>query len=354
MDTRIDIIFSVNSLSVWWIRNIGAKVMPECKIRFITLAAVVLSAFTMVRADTWHLGQQQDWQSLSADQKDKYLLAAAETKKLVDAGQTTAARKAFDKLKKDFPEIAGPDLDAFIEAEMLFCKGNFTRAAASYDKLVTDYPESQLREAALDRQFAIGTAFLGGQKIPVLRLFKVKGYDEGVKVMEQITERAGIDSPIGTKAALAVAKSYEKRRKFEEAYLKWWEISLQWQTGETGRDALLGMARCKHAAYNKHPKRERPRYDISGLKTAKTCYEKFSLTYPQDAEKIGVSRILKQIDEQLADKQLSIGRYYQRTGKKQSANLYYQLVSDNWQETQAAEKAKQLLTQNPGSEKAKK
>jgi outer membrane protein assembly factor BamD (BamD/ComL family) len=314
----------------------------------------MLPGLTMARADTWHLGKEQNWQSLSAEGKDRFLLAVAETKKLVNTGQTTAARKAFDKLKKDFPEIAGPDLDVFIEAEMLLCKGKFTKAVHTYNKLLTDYPESQLREAALDRQFDIGTAFLGGQKIAVLGLFRVKGYDEGVKIMEQVTERAGLDSPIGLKAALAVAKSYEKRKKFDEAYLKWWEISLQWVTGETGRDAMLGMARCKHATYNKHPERERPRYDVSGLKTAKSYYEKFELTYPQDAKKIGVTQTLKQIDEQLASKQLSIGQYYQRTGSKQSANLYYQLVADNWQGTQAAEKAKQLLSQNPDSEKAKK
>jgi outer membrane protein assembly factor BamD (BamD/ComL family) len=330
--------------------------MPKCTIQFIVLAAAVLSAFTTARADTWRLGQQHDWQSLSADQKDKYLLAVAETKKLVNAGQTTAARKAFDMLKKDFPEITGPDMDIFIEAEILFCRGKFTKAVSTYDKLLTDYPESRLREAAFDRQFAIGTAFLGGQKIQVLRLFRIKGYDEGVKTMEKITERAGIDSPIGVKAALAVAQSYEKRKKFDEAYLKWWEISLQWGTGEIGRDALLGMARCKHAVYNKHPEHERPWYDTSDLKTAKTCYEKFRLTYPQDAEKIGVSRILKQIDEQLACKQLSIGQYYQRTGSKQSANLYYQMLTgdNNWQGTQAAETAKQMLARNSGSEETKK
>jgi outer membrane protein assembly factor BamD (BamD/ComL family) len=340
-----------------WIRNTGAKFMPKYTIRFIAItAAAVLSALTTLRADTWRLGGEQDWKSLSTDQKDKYLLAVAETKKLVNAGQTAAARKAFNKLKKDFPEIAGPDLDVFIEAEILFCRGKFTKAVSTYDKLLTDYPESQLREAALDRQFAIGTAFLGGEKIHVLWLFRVKGYDEGVKIVEKITERAGIDSPIGIKAALAVAKSYEKREMFDEAYLKWWEISLQWETGEIGRDALLGMARCKHAAYNKYPERKRPRYDVSGLKTAKTCYEKFRLIYPQDAEKIGVTQILKQIHEQLAYKQLSIGQYYQRTGSKQSANLYYQMLTgdNNWQGTQAAEIAKQLLTQKPGSNKAKK
>lgn len=333
-----------------------AKIMSKCTIQFIVLAAAVMLAFTTLRADTWHLDQKQDGNLLPVEEKDRYLLAVAEAKKLVNTGQTVSARKAFDKLKKDFPEIAGPDLDVFIKAEMLFCAGKYTKAVNTYDKLLTDYPQSRLREAAFDREFAIGTAFLGGQKVPVLGIFRIKGYDEGVKIMEKITERAGLDSPVGIKAAIAVAKNYEKREKFDEAYLKWLEISRQWETGEVGRDAMLSMARCKHASYNRHAERKQPRFDASGLKTAKSYYEKFRLMYPQDAEQSGVNEILNQINEQLAYKQLSIGRYYQRTGNRQSANLYYRmLITDNaWQGTQAAEIAKQLLTQDSGSEEARK
>jgi len=327
--------------------------MTRYRIQLIALAAVVMSA-AMVWADTYRLEQGKDLKPLSAE--DKYLLAVAETKKLVNAGQAGAARTAFDKLKQDFPEIAGPDLDIFIEAELLFCEGKFTKAVFTYDKLLTDYPESQLREAALDRQFAIGTAFLGGQEKQLLRLFKIKGYAEGIEIMERITERAGIDSPIGLKAATAAAKNYENRKRFDEAYLKWQEISTEWNTGQLGKDTLLNMARCKHAVYTSYPEHKRSWYDDSSLLTARSYYERFKLTYPQDAEKIGVDKILKEINEQLADKQLSVAQYYQRTGNKQSANLYYQmLINDtNWQQTRAAKVAKQMLAQNAsGSEKNK-
>jgi len=366
---------------------------------------------------TWRLGKDQEFKTVSPEGKDKFLLAVAETKKLVNTGQIKAARRAFDELKKDFPEIAGPDLDAFIEAEILFCKGKFIEAADSYDKMLTEYPQSELRQAALDRQFAIATAFLGDQKITVLGIFKVRGfaqglkimkriserasntpigteatvvmaqkheekgrltkafriyeklliehpnnefrelildrqyaiataylrgekkrvlrvvkmrgYAEGIRIMEKITGRAGLDTPIGLKAALAVAKHYENRKKFNEAYFKWWEISLQWQIGKTGRDALLNMARCKHTAYNSHPEHKRPL-------------------------EIDVDQILVEIDEQLAYKQFSIGQYYQRTGNIQSANLYFGMVIRDWPGSKAAELAKEVLTRNLESKETKK
>ncbi len=95
--------------------------MPKYRTRFIALVILaVLAASSTVSADIWRLEKGQDWKPVSAQGKDKFLLAVAETKKLVNTGQTKAAREAFDKLKKDFPEIAGPDLDAFIKAEILF------------------------------------------------------------------------------------------------------------------------------------------------------------------------------------------------------------------------------------------
>jgi hypothetical protein len=95
--------------------------MLKYRMRLIAMVMmVVLSAISMVSADTWRLGKEQDWKAVAPEGRDKFLLAVAETKKLVNTGQTKAASQAFDKLKKDFPEITGPDLDVFIKAEMLF------------------------------------------------------------------------------------------------------------------------------------------------------------------------------------------------------------------------------------------
>jgi len=325
-------------------------------LEFLTFALLVFSSNLpyAVSADTWHLGKDQDWKSVSAEGNGKFLLAVAETKKLVNTGQTRAARKAFDKLKKDFPEITGPDLDLFIQAELAFCEGNFTKAVRSHDRLLTEYPQSELRAAALERQLAIAKEYLAGRKRRVLGIFKIKGYAEGIRIMERITDRVGIDTPMGLKAAIAVAENYEKRGKFNEEFLKWWEISSRWDTGQIGKDALLGMARCKHAVYNKHPEHKRSRYDASSLSTARSYYEKFQLLYPKDAEEIGIDRILKEIDEQLANKQFAISQYYQRTANRQAANLYYNMVKDNWPESKVAKIAEEMLNKNLRSEETKK
>jgi hypothetical protein len=306
------------------------------------------SQLGLTLADTWRLEQGQGWKAVPAKGADKYLLLGARTDKLMETGQASALRDEWTKLKTEFSEIKERDLDTFIKAEIYFCKKKYTKAARNYNKFLDkDYSDSGLYQVALERQFTIASAFLAGRKIHVLGIFKMKGYAQGIKIMEKITERAG-DRPIAAQAALEVARHYEKRKMFAEAYLKWSEISLQWETGQIAKDALLGMARCKHAAYRG------PNYNAAHLKSAKTYYQDFELRYPTDAKELGADKIIKQIDEQMAYKQLTVAKYYQRTGKTQAANLYYDMIIRNWPNTDAAELARQAFADNPGVETTKK
>lgn len=323
--------------------------MVKYSMRFIILAAVTVpSALSMASPETWHLEKAEQGQDplkpLSPESSDANV---AGIKQLLEAGQCRAAEQALEQLKKDYPEIVGPDpnaFDAFFKAEMLRCKGKLAKAAMSYDKFLTKYRhKSELYEAAWDRQIDIAREFLNGRKKTVLGIFKIKGYAEGEAIIKRITapDRVDFDDPVRLKATKTIAESYEKRKKFNDAFPMWQEIFSQWETGQTGKDALLAMARCKHAAY------KGPKYDASDLISAKDYYEKyekyrldeeyeeFRTLYPEFTEDIGAEKILRQINGQLAFKQFSIGRYYERTGDKnarQMANFYYEMVIGKWYE----------------------
>ncbi len=325
--------------------------MRNCRKRFILLfVAVLLSIPSIVLANTWRLEQGSQWEALDAEGDDKLLLEVAKIKELVDAGHTKAAKRAFKALKQDFSEIAGPDLDLFIKAEIHYSKGKLAKTVRTHEKLLNEYPKSRFRRAAIERQFSIAKGFLAGQKMRFLLLFKLSRHSEGIRIMEKITDRTGIDSPIGVEAAVEVAQNYQKREKYNDAYLKWWEISLQYQSGRIGRDALLGMAQSKRAVYNQHPESERSLFDASCLRTAKSCYQKFKLIYPRDADELDVDEILVEIDKQLSEKQLTIGEYYTRTGNNKAANLYYGMVINDWPDSEAAGKARQIINESRSSE----
>jgi tetratricopeptide (TPR) repeat protein len=327
------------------------------KIRIvIVLAGLLLSSFSLARAEIRYSDQDQDEQNESS-------IAVAQIKMLVDTGKCKAAKKAFNQLKTDFPEITKPDsneMDLFIEAEMMRCKGKFAKAAKHYTKLMDQFhPESRFYGPALDRQFRIATAFLAGEKKPILGIFKIKGYAEGIRIMDGINYRLGFGDPIGIKAAVEVATSYQERKKYDEAYYRWDEIREQCSSDKLRKNALLAMAQCRLAVYRGYE------YDSSALigrplnpesyyNSAKSCYQKFKQQYPDDANDLGIGQSLKQIDEKMALKQLKTGQYYQRTGNNLSANLYYRMVVGRWPQTEAAMMAEDMLSQNsPGQEKTK-
>lgn len=312
--------------------------MFDGRMRKIVLLAFVLMVWPSLSgaAETWKLGEDQSWKSLPQGDASDYASIVAKIKELVDSGQVKAARAWSERLKKEYPEVAGADFDSYIEAELLFGRGKFSKASKSYNKLMDNYRESSYYDAALDRQFSIGRAFLAGQKRPVLKIFKIRGYSAGEKIMDNIIDRAG-DAPISKKAAIEVALSYEKRFKFTEAYQRWSEVGSRWSTGAVGKMASLGMGRCSHASYRGAD------YDYSGLLSAKSYYEDYQQKYPTDAERLKLVGKLSQIEEQKAYKQYSIGSYYAKTGSIGAANLYYQLVVDQWPKSSAATMASEAI-----------
>jgi outer membrane protein assembly factor BamD (BamD/ComL family) len=271
-------------------------------------------------------------------QEEQFLLRVAEMKRLVDAGKPDEVEQAISNLRADFPEIAGADFNVFSDGEILLAKGKLTKAYRKYEKFLDDYPTSPLRDAALEREFGIASDGLAGRRKRVLLIFNLSRYDEGIKIMEKIADRTGT-TETAQRASLAVAAFYEKRRKFDEAYHKWSEIQTRWPTGQLAKDSLEGMARTKYAAFRGRE------YDTSGLISAKSYYENYKLRYPDDAEKLQVNDILLRINEQMADKQLAVAQYYDRTGSKGPANMYYQMVVDDYPDSKAAAKAKERLSE---------
>jgi tetratricopeptide (TPR) repeat protein len=317
--------------------NTGIK-----RIWVVFAAAVVFSA--AAEADTYRL--DRDGQLRAIDNNDMFALAAANIKTLGEEGKTKELKEALKDLKTNFPQIAGAEFNAFAEAELLFAAGKFEKAFLSYEKFLNRFSESRFYQAALDREFAIGTAYLQGRKKKVLGILRLSGFDEGAKVMEKIADRAG-DLPIAIKALVSVAQTYEKKEMFEEAYQQWSLVSGRWPSGAAAKDALVGMARCQHAIYRG------PSYDSSCLLSAKGYYERFKLIYPEDAKNLNIDQRLRLIDEQLAYKKFNIGKYYQRTQDKKSAgqqvspaSLYFDMVAKNWPDSTAAKLAKDAAEKN--------
>lgn len=127
----------------------------------IVTAVSVLFVLSAVLADTWQLSEEGRLKSI--EQQGEFGQAVTRIKQFAEEGEIKQFQQALNELKKNFSEIAGPELDAYMKAEALFCNGKFQKAFIAYDRFLNRFGESSLYEAALDRQFAIGNAFLHGR-----------------------------------------------------------------------------------------------------------------------------------------------------------------------------------------------
>jgi outer membrane protein assembly factor BamD (BamD/ComL family) len=282
---------------------------------------------------------------LSAVRTEQLLGDIEKLQKAADAKQVKAAKRTAKQLLADFPEIAKFDLKHFTKAEIATAKGKRAHAVRHYQKLIDEYPESELYNSALNRLFHIGKSYLAGTYIFEFFFIKVKGDARGVKIMEDIMEEVGFEDAngLGVQGAILAANNLEQRKHYEGAYLKWMELATVWDEGEIGQQTLLGMARNKRASYNRRSTHRRHLYDTSKLKAAKSYYQKFQIQYPEQAQALNIQQILLEIDEQMAFKEYSIGHFYERTGKKQAANIYFTMVVETWPHTKAAQKARERM-----------
>lgn len=315
--------------------------------RNLTVLLILLCAGAVAK-ETWQLKDGEKWESIATDPQRQYALKVAELKDLVRTGESEAVEDTLAELKEQFPQYVGPDLDLFIEGEVRYWEDRYAKAMKQYEKLLKDYPGSEFAPAVLEREFGMAQAYLGRRKKKVLGFLKISGHAEGVEMMERISDRAGLDEPnsVGLRAAVAVAEHYEAKERYIEAYLKWSEIASYWETGPVGKRALLRMAEDNLLAYNQPSPKRRPLLDASKLVTARTYYEKYAALYPGEIRRHDIPEKIKQIDEQMAYKQFTIGQYYQRAGKTQAAQLYFDMVVQNWPETKAAGMASKALAEN--------
>ncbi|MGH2271125.1 tetratricopeptide repeat protein [Anaerohalosphaeraceae bacterium U12dextr] len=299
---------------------------------------LILCTVCTGRAETLRLTPQGQWQNLAADPQGQHVLALAELKQKILAGDKNDALEALEKFKTDYAEYAGDDLNAYIEAETLYAKQNWSKATKQFQKFVKDWPESPFFDIANERLYSIGTAFLNGQKRQVLGILWLSAFDNGVEIMRDIADRMGT-GPMGLRALVTLAEAYEKRKMYAEAYEVWSEVADKWPTGDVGQQALLRMAQCLHAAY------KGPRYDPTWLVSAKAYYEDYLKRYPQQAAQIKTSDTIAMIVQQQAYKNYWIAQYYDRTDHPLAANLYYQYVIDTWPESEAGYMAVQSQQQ---------
>ncbi len=305
--------------------------------RVLLLFVVLVFVFGgFCAAETYHLSGEKGWQNVADLPEGEYLLAVSKIKQQLLSGDDAAVMDALEQLKADYPDLAGAQIDAFIEAEQLYADAVWHKAAVKYKQFLDTWPDSVLYPAAIERLFSIGVAYMQGEKRRFIKVLKLPAFDDGAALMRDIADREG-NSPMALRALTALAENQERKKKYFEAYQTWAEIATRWPTGKTAQEALLKMPQELHASYRG------AEFDAASLDSAKSYYEDFIMRYPKLATELGTAQEIALIEEQRAYKHYETGFYYDRTGKPDVARMYYDKVIAIWPDSKAAEMARVRL-----------
>jgi tetratricopeptide (TPR) repeat protein len=296
-----------------------------------TVIYLAIMALAIIgQAKTWQVDENLSLKDV-ADEKSDFEMDFARMKKATDQNEPDKVSALAEEMREKYPELTdSPDWHAYIEAEEALARGKWKKSSELFTAFLDEHPVSLFYNAALEREYDIASAFLAGQKRRAFGIFMIRGYDDGEVMVRKIADKAG-NSTIAQRALVTLARSYEDRKLYLEAYDVWTEIAVRWPTGEKGEQSLLAMATTMHSAY------KGPNYDDAPIKSAEGYYGLYKLRYPEIAEDKGVDQQINNAEEQIAYKYLNIADYYADTGDVQSAMIYYNYVLDQRPDTQVAQ-----------------
>ncbi|AQQ71226.1 outer membrane assembly lipoprotein YfiO [Limihaloglobus sulfuriphilus] len=321
--------------------------------KMIIILAGILALPLICTAETYILSES-GLEDISSSSMGSFAYKQSELKKLIDSGQTRRAKDLYETLRQKYPEYSGPDAESFMEAEMLYSSGKMHKAGKAYKEFAAKYPLSNWYEAAIERLYDVGTSFISGYKKPFLLVFRLSMFEDGAQLLNYTAGLTGT-RPIAHRCLKTLATAYERRGDYDEAFEEWSGIYALWPTGSKGREAMLGMARSLHSSY------QGPDYQSPNLDYAYNSYETFSVRYPEAAEELGVEQVQQQIRNQEAYKEYLLGMYYVKVGNFEGAELYFQNIIDNYDDTSIAEptdkamhelaKLREKVAENPPKER---
>ncbi len=249
-------------------------------------------------------------------------------------------RRALSGVKKFVKQYGESDP---LYAEVMIAKAEafiglreYYKAYVALEAVLAEFGDGAATSEVLRLEFVIAEAYLAGAKRKVLGIPLLSGVDLAYRILDEIST----DHPDSRLAELAIKAKAQHMFGHGDHSLAELEYARLMRDHPQSRYYPLALRRSAEAALAGFGGVE---YDQAALADAADRYREYRVRFPIRAERDGVGPILDGIRETHAEKEYSIGTYYERTRHYGSAIFYYHGVREQWPETIAATKAANRL-----------
>jgi outer membrane protein assembly factor BamD (BamD/ComL family) len=283
--------------------------------RFIALALISASVFHLASC-----GSDRDLPVMAGNTKaasSEGELLYQQAKQADDAGKVGKAIKLYDRTATRYPFAPSSAKARFRQAELLEQEGDVEKSFEAYNKFLTGFQGSGLYTTALNRQAAMAQAAADGDvKKSMLGLKTRLSLDKTVGMLGKVRDNAP-KSATASKAQFTIGQLYEGKKKSKESIAAYRQLVRDQPGSSQAPEALfrVGLILMEQA--------DEGNQNQANLDLAREAFNDYLIQYPGHSRNAETRKLISSLGNRDLQRSYDIAEFYQKTGKAESAKVYY-------------------------------
>ena len=234
-----------------------------------------------------------------------------------DAGKTSKAIKLYDQTATRYPFAPSAAQARFRQAQLLEQQGEIEDAFDAYDLFLGRFPGSNLYVTALNRQASMAQGAADGDvKSSFLGLKTKLSLDKTVDMLGKVRDHAP-KSRTASKAQFTIGELYQAKKKTKESLAAFRQLVRDQPDSPEAPEALfrVGQILMEDA--------ERGNQNQANLDLAREAFNDYLIQYPNHSRGPEARKLIAGLGGKDLQKSFEIAEFYLKTGKTESAKVYY-------------------------------
>lgn len=258
-------------------------------------------------------------------------------KSLDDSGKPEKAVKIYKEVADEYAMSPSAAQARYRQAEILEQQGEIFKSFNAFQQFLQRYQSSNLYSKALNSQVKMTQAVADGKvKASFLGLKSKISTKEIVEMLGKLRDNAP-RSEISANAQFKIGEIYQTEKDYKESIEAYRKLVRDQPETSQAAEALfrVGVVFLEQADGGNH--------NQATLKLADEAFNDYLLQYPSHSKNAEAKRLLSGLKGRDLDSSLAIAKFYDRTGKIESAKVYYREIVKNSKTGSAHDYAKTRL-----------
>lgn len=235
---------------------------------------------------------------------------------LYESKSLDEALREFRKLLKNYPQSAAAAEAQYYLGLIDEARGRPYDAFKAYQKVIDKYPFSDRIQEMIERQFTLGEKFMTGRRTGDVPLAVV---NPAIEIFLKVIENSAY-GPLAPKAQYQIGLAFKGMLQYYEAEEAFGRVIANYPESEWAAPAHYQIAETR-ALMSKGAA-----YDQGAMQEAKQKFEEFIEEYPEAELSKDAEKNLARLNEQEAQSNYEIGRFYEKQKANTAAQRYYNEV----------------------------